>query len=147
MAPLHALKKSARNRPRYTPVRVLGGFFLALAAATLMTTRQAQERDLLESTEAPTGVGDLAYFEVRRPFVPRRPAAMLSNERPLFPQAREPESRNDTEMRKIGWWRRFHLYRDAREAPDSPWIYVKTDKGRYLRLGPSPIREDETTGS
>lgn len=143
MAAFRTIREKPRNRPRYTPVRVLGVFLVGIAAATLVTARQARERDLLETTEAPTGVGDQALFEIHLPFVPRRPVAEFPEGQPWFPQARDPVSRPDPTMRKVAWWRQFHLYRDTTESAGHPWLYVKTDKERYWPLGRQPIAEEE----
>ncbi len=123
--------EDAQNRPRYTTVRVMGVFVIAMMAVTLVTGLQHRKRDLLETTEAPTALGDRAFFVLSRPVSWTRVVAKMEG-KTLFLQSDEPVEREDVQMRKIAWWRRFHLYEASGEAET---YFVKVNKGRYLPLG------------
>ena len=124
--------EEAENRPRYTTVRVMGVFVIVMIAVTVMTGLQYRKRDLLERTEAPTAVGDRAFYELSRPVIWTRAIAKMDG-KALFLQSDEPVELEDVQMQKVAWWRRFHLY----EPRDEPGTYlVKVGKGRYLPLGP-----------
>lgn len=119
------------NRPRYTPVRVLGVFVISMLAVTLMTGLQHRRRELLETTQAPTAVGDAAYFEVKRPIIWERAMAERDGQA-LYLQSEEAQEWEDVQMLKVAWWRWFHLY-ELKGEPGRTW--VKVAKGRYLPLG------------
>ena len=123
--------EEAENRPRYTTVRVMGVFVIVMMAVTLMTALQSRKRDLLERTEAPTAVGDRAFYEFSRPVIWTRAIAKM-NGKALFLQSDEPVELEDVQMQKVAWWRRFHLY-EPRGEPGT--YFVKLKKGRYLPLG------------
>ena len=125
--------EEAQNRPRYTTVRVLGVFVIAMVAVTFMTGLQYRKREVLERTEAPTSVGDRAFYELSRPVIWARAVAKLDG-RALFLQSDVPVEREDVEMRKVAWWRRFHLYEPHGETGA---YFVKVEKERYLPLGPA----------
>ena len=124
--------EEAQNRPRYTTVRVLGVFVIAMMAVTLMTGLQHRKRNQFETTHAPTAVGDRAFYELNRPVIWTRAVAKMEGVA-LFLQSNEPVEREDVQMRKVAWWRRFHLYEVSGEAGS---YFVKVQKGRYLPLGP-----------
>jgi hypothetical protein len=96
-----------------------------------MTGLQHRKRDLLETTEAPTALGDRAFYVLSRPVSWTRVVAKMEG-KTLFLQSDEPVEREDVQMRKIAWWRRFHLYEASGEAET---YFVKVNKGRYLPLG------------
>jgi len=123
--------EEAQNRPRYTTVRVLGVFVIAMVAVTVMTGLQHRKRAVLERTEAPTSVGDRAFYVLSRPVIWTRAVAKLDG-RALFLKSDAPVEREDVQMRKVAWWRRFHLYEPHGE-PGA--FFVKVEKGRYLPLG------------
>lgn len=140
------LPKRSENRPRYTPAKVLGGFVIVFLAATVMAVLPHRQRELLETTEAPTAVGDHAFFVLRRPIQWQIPTAALHQQTPLYLQSAEPLTRSDLKMRKVTWWRRFHVYQEAElETPADPY-YVKIDKGQFLPLGLQPMRPEEENG-
>ncbi len=147
MANSTKLHEKARNRPRYTPARVLGAFIIALVTVAVMTALQSRQRDLLESTEAPTAVGDRAYFVLRRPVIWKVPVAALRDRAPLYLQSDEPVTRADTEMLKVSWWRRYHVYREPASSGTGTGVdqanvyYLKMGKGLYLPLGLDPVEE------
>ena len=125
------------NRPRYTTVRVLGVFVIAMFTMSLITALQHRRRDVLETTHAPTGVGDKAFFQLTRPIIWKRDVAKLDGTA-LYLQSEEPTERADTQMRKVAWWRQFHVYEDA-TAPNA--YFLKVSKGRYLPVSQRP-RDD-----
>ncbi len=121
------------NRPRNTPARVLWVFAIALATVTVMTTIQHQRRAVLEVSEAPTAVGDRAYFELNTADLSRA-VASLQDETPLYLQSAEPMDREDRLMSKVAWWRKRHfIYRDTQD-PKLEHYYVKKAPGSYLLL-------------
>lgn len=141
MASSTTLQHKTSNRPRYTPARVLGAFFIAYLGVTAMTALQHRQRDVLESTEAPTAVGDHAFYVLQRPLIWRQPVAALEEEKLLFLQSVDPIARDDSQMLKVAWWRRYHVYRDSEDTTKDRY-YVKMAKGRYLPLGPEPALQD-----
>lgn len=128
-------QERAENRPRYTTARVLGLFVLGMLTVTLMTAIKHRGREVLETTLAPTGVGDRSYFELRRPVVWKRAVAQL-NGQALFLQADVPEDRSDTLMQKVAWFREFHVYEAGAPDEEPVGYFLKTDKDRYLPIGP-----------
>ena len=127
-------QERAENRPRYTSARVLGLFALGVLTVTLMTAIKHRGREVLETTLAPTGVGDSHFYELERPVIWNRAAARL-NGRALFLQGEASEERSDLLMEKVAWFREYHVYK-AKEVGDEPVAYfLKTDKGRYLPIG------------
>lgn len=140
MASSRVLHEKARNRPRYTPVRVLGAFVIGLVAVAVMTVLQHRERELLESTEAPTAVGDRNLYVPRASGIPRGPVAALSDQEFLYLQSDQPVTRDDAQMLKVAWWRRYHVYRDGTDPVAEGAYFLKIDKGRYLSLRATPPR-------
>ena len=140
MADSNLLGKTVVNRPRHTPARVLGLFLISFAAVSLMTAIHHRQRSTLETTDAPTAVGDRSFYSPAASTAQGRAVASIGDQ-PLFLQTPEPVLRKDAQMRKVAWWRRFHIYKDA--ASNDPLHYVKIGRGRYLALGEKPsVGED-----
>lgn len=143
MARRHPLEQHFPNRPRNTPAKYLWTYVGVFAALTAVASVYEQQRPALETTEAPTAVGDERYFEL--PFVAwKRPISFLEAAgpeppRPLFLQSEEPVNRDDAQMRKVAWpQQKYFIYRDPADPKDSARYYLKVDRGRYLVVGLEP---------
>ena len=130
-------QERVENQPRHTTVRVLGLFIAAFLAAVLMSLLQHHQRESLETTQAPTAVGDRHYFEFRRPVIWERPVGAIG-ERRVYLASDEEVDREDLLMRKVAWTGTHHIYEDS-GSPGS--YFLKVSPGRYLAAGLSALKQ------
>jgi hypothetical protein len=107
-------------------------FLLGFLLITVLSVLQHQQRALLHKTEAPTAVGDHDFFALAQPIVWHRSVGSLA-ETPLYLVSDQAVERDDIQMRKVAWWRRYHIYQDMTASQAA--YFLKIRRGHYLPLG------------